>query len=97
MKKVCRSITIPADLQEELSLVRRDINVSGVCTEALQRAVGQEPNYEDTRDKVVKRLMDENKKLQGLLKQVRGQRDAAQRKLDKFIAGVGGERGEYVQ
>jgi hypothetical protein len=83
-----RSITLPAELQEKLMLERRDINVSGVCTAALWEAVGEEPAFSYRQRQVVKELESEVKKLRGLLKQVRGQRDAAQRKLDKYIVAV---------
>lgn len=78
---VCRSITIPRELQETLSTVRRDINVSGVCTTALQEAVGAEPDYLDKRGAELERKVEEIKELKKKLHQVMGQRDAALQQL----------------
>lgn len=87
-----RSITLPTELQEKLMLERRDINVSKVCTDALLEAVGKEPAFQYRQRQVVKELEDEVKKLRGLVRQLRGQRDAAQRKLDKYISADQGQK-----
>jgi len=95
--KVCRSITIPADLQEKLQLERRDVNVSGVCTAALQRAVDEEPQFDDPRSKSIESMADEIKRLRAELKVARGKYGAEVQNLRKDLARAEEQRDEALQ